>query len=139
MQLVEIVEIHVRFHLSQDKTNQFIVTTASKTINQKEVTVVEADLVETVVVEDLVEADVEPADMAETDVVVEDLEETDLHERCTKQHVQNVEQNVKFHSNQTEKNQFIVTTASKTRNQQEMTVDAEDISHFYTNYLFKNY
>ena len=137
MQLVEIVEIHVRFHLSQDKTNQFIVMTVSKTINQKEVTAEEADLVETVVVEDLVEADVEPVDMAETDVVVEDLEETDLHERCTKQHVQNVEQNVKFHSNQTEKSQFIVTTASKTRNQQETT--AEDISHFYTNNPFKNY
>jgi len=137
MQLVEIVEIHVRFHLSQDKTNQFIVTTVSKTINQKEVTAEEADLVETVVVEDLVEADVEPVDMAETDVVVEDLEETDLHERCTKQLVQNVEQNVKFHSNQTEKSQFIVTTASKTRNQQETT--AEDISHFYTNNPFKNY
>ena len=135
MQLVEIVEKNVKFHLNQDKTNQFIVTTASKTINQKEVTVEEADLAETVVAEDLV--DVEPEDMAETDVVAEDLEETDLHERCTKQHVQNVEQNVKFHSNQTEKSQFIVTTASKTRNQQETT--AEDISHFYTNNPFKNY
>jgi len=41
-----------------------------------------------------------------------------------------VEQNVKFHSNQMEKNQFIVTTVSKTTNQQETTVDAEDISHF---------
>ena len=137
MQLVEIVEIHVRFHLSQDKTNQFIVTTASKTINQKEAIVEEADLAETVVVEDLVEADVEPEDMAETDVVVEDLEEIDHPERCTQLHVQNVEQNVKFHSNQTEKSQFIVTTASKTRNQQETTV--ADISHFYTNNPFKNY
>ena len=135
MQLVEIVEKHVRFHLSQDKIGQFIVMTASKTINQKEATVVEADLVETVVVEDLV--DVEPEDMAETDVVVEDLEETDLHERCTQLHVQNVEQNVKFHSNQTEKNQFIVMNASKTRNQQEKNV--ADISHFYTNNPFKNY
>ena len=125
MQLVEIVEKHVRFHLSQDKTNQFIVTTASKTINQKEVTAEEADLVETVVVEDLVEADVEPEDMAETTAVVEDLEETDLHEKCIQLHVQNVEQNVKFHSNQMEKNQFIVTTVSKTRNQQE--TPAEDI------------
>ena len=137
MQLVEIVEKTVRFHLSQDKTNQFIVTTVSKTINQKEVTVEEADLAETAVVEDLVDA--EPEDMAETTAVVEDLEETDLHERCTKQLVQNVEQNVKFHSNQMEKNQFIVTTVSKIRNQQETTVDAEDISHFYTNYPFKNY
>ena len=84
MQLVVIVERHVRFLLSQDKTNQFIVLIASKIINQKEVTVVEADSVETVVAEDLVEADVEPEDMAEIAVVVEDLEEIDHHEKCTK-------------------------------------------------------
>ena len=141
MQLVEIAEKTVRFHLSQDKTNQFIVTTVSKTTNQQEMTVAEADLadavvvdmVETVVVEDLEEtemADAVPEDMAETAVVVEDLEETDLQEKCTQLHVQSVEQNVKFHSNQMEKNQFIVTTVSKRRNQQETTVDAEDISHF---------
>ena len=141
MQLVEIVEKTVRFHLSQDKTNQFIVTTVSKTTTQQEMTVAEADLadaavadmVETVVVEDLEEtemADAVPEDMAETAAVVEDLEETDLQEKCTQLHVQSVEQNVKFHSNQMEKNQFIVTTVSKTRNQQETTVDAEDISHF---------
>ena len=141
MQLVEIAEKTVRFHLSQDKTNQFIVTTVSKTTNQQEMTVAEADLadaavedmVETVVVEDLEEtemADAVPEDMAETAVVVEDLEETDLQEKCTQLHVQSVEQNVKFHSNQMEKNQFIVTTVSKSVNQQETTVDAEDISHF---------
>ena len=141
MQLVEIAEKTVRFHLSQDKTNQFIVTTVSKTTNQQEMTVAEADLadvavedmVETAVVEDLEEtemADVVPEDMAETAAVVEDLEETDLHERCTQLHVQSAEQNVRFHSNQMEKNQFIVTTVSKSVNQQETTVDAEDISHF---------
>ena len=141
MQLVEIAEKTVRFHLSQDKTNQFIVTTVSKTTNQQEMTVVEADLadaavadmVETAVVEDLEEtemADAVPEDMAETAAVVEDLEETDLQEKCTLLHVQSVEQNVKFHSNQMEKNQFIVTTVSKRRNRQETTVDAEDISHF---------
>ena len=118
MQLVEIAEKTVRFHLSQDKTNQFIVTTVSKTTNQQETTVAEADL-----------ADAAVADMVET-VVVEDLEETDLQEKCTQLHVQSVEQNVKFHSNQMEKNQFIVTTVSKRRNRQETTVDAEDISHF---------
>ena len=141
MQLVEIAEKTVRFHLSQDKTNQFIVTTVSKTTNQQEMIVAEADLadaavadmVETVVVEDLEEtemADAVPEDMAETAAVVEDLEETDLQEKCTQLHVQSVEQNVKFHSNQMEKNQFIVTTVSKSVNQQETTVDAEDISHF---------
>ena len=141
MQLVEIAEKTVRFHLSQDKTNQFIVTTVSKTTNQQEMTVAEADLadaavadmVETAVVEDLEEtemADAGPEDMAETAAAVEDLEETDLQEKCTQLHVQSVEQNVKFHSNQMEKNQFIVTTVSKSVNQQETTVDAEDISHF---------
>ena len=141
MQLVEIAEKTVRFHLSQDKTNQFIVTTVSKTTNQQEMTVAEADLadvavedmVETAVVEDLEEtemADVVPEDMAETAAVVEDLEETDHLEKCTQLHVQSVEQNVRFHSNQMEKNQFIVTTVSKSVNQQETTVDAEDISHF---------
>ena len=139
MQLVEIVEKNVKFHLNQDKTNQFIVTTVSKITNQQEMIVAEADLEETAVVEDLEEADVEPEDMAETDAVVEDLEETDLHEKCIQLHVQSVEQNVKFHSNQMEKNQFIVTTVSKTRNRQETTVDAEDISHFYTNYSIKDY
>ena len=141
MQLVEIAEKTVRFHLSQDKTNQFIVTTVSKTTNQQEMTVAEADLadaavadmVETVAVADLEEtemADAVPEDMAETAAAVEDLEETDLQEKCTQLHVQSVEQNVKFHSNQMEKNQFIVTTVSKRRNRQETTVDAEDISHF---------
>ena len=141
MQLVEIAEKTVRFHLSQDKTNQFIVTTVSKTTNQQEMTVAEADLadvagadmVETAVVEDLEEsemADVVPEDMVETAAVVEDLEETDHLEKCTQLHVQSVEQNVRFHSNQMEKNQFIVTTVSKRRNRQETTVDAEDISHF---------
>jgi hypothetical protein len=141
MQLVEIAEKTVRFHLSQDKTNQFIVTTVSKTTNQQEMTVAEADLadvavvdmVETAVVEDLEEtemADVVPEDMAETAAVVEDLEETDHLEKCTQLHVQSVEQNDKCHSNQMEKNQFIVTIVSKTRNRQETTVDAEDISHF---------
>ena len=84
MQLVVIVERHVRFLLSQDKTNQFIVMIASRIINQKEVTVVEADSAEIVVAEDLVEADVEPEDMAEIAAVVEDLEEIDHHEKCTK-------------------------------------------------------
>ena len=103
MQLVEIVEKNVRFHLSQDKTNQFIVTTVSKTTNQQEMTVAEADLVDAAVAADMVEVetvDEEPADMVEIAVAVEDLEETDLQEKCTKQNVQTVETNVKFHSNQ---------------------------------------
>jgi hypothetical protein len=68
-----------------------------------------------------------------------DMVETDLREKCTKQHAEIAVTNVKFHSNQAETSQFIVTIASKITNQQETTVDAEDISHFYTNNPFKNY
>ena len=113
---VQNVEKNVKFHSNQMDKNQFIVMNVSKTINQKEATVAVADL-----------ADVAVADMVET-VAVEDLEETDHQERCTRLHVQNVEKNVKFHSNQMDKNQFIVMNVSKTINQKEATV--EDISHF---------
>ncbi len=134
---VQNVEKNVKFHSNQLEKNQFIVMNVSKTINQKEATVAVADLadvavadmVETVAVADLEEtemADVAVADLA--DVAVADLEETDHQERCTRLHVQNVEKNVKFHSNQMDKNQFIVMNVSKTINQKEATV--EDISHF---------
>ena len=113
---VQNVEKNVKFHSNQLDKNQFIVMNVSKTINQKEATVAVADL-----------ADVAVADMVET-VAVADLEETDHQERCTRLHVQNVEKNVKFHSNQMDKNQFIVMNVSKTINQKEATV--EDISHF---------
>ena len=113
---VQNVEKNVKFHSNQLEKNQFIVMNVSKTINQKEATVAVADLAD-VAVEDLVET-----------VAVEDLEETDHQERCTRLHVQNVEKNVKFHSNQMDKNQFIVMNVSKTINQKEATV--EDISHF---------
>ena len=113
---VQNVEKNVKFHSNQMDKNQFIVMNVSKTINQKEATVAVADL-----------ADVAVADLVET-VAVEDLEETDHQERCTRLHVQNVEKNVKFHSNQMDKNQFIVMNVSKTINQKEATV--EDISHF---------
>ena len=133
---VQNVEKNVKFHSNQLDKNQFIVMNVSKTINQKEATVADladvavADLVETVAVADMEEtemADVAVADLVET-VAVEDLEETDHQERCTRLHVQNVEKNVKFHSNQMDKNQFIVMNVSKTINQKEATV--EDISHF---------
>ena len=146
---MEIAVKIVKFHLNLVMTNQFIVTIASKITNQQETTVAEADLAEAAVAEaDLVViemADAEPADMVETAVAVEaDMVETDLQEKCTKQLVEIAVTNVKFHSNQAETNQFIVTIASKITNQQETTVDAEDISplldtNFYTNNIFKNY
>ena len=136
MQNAEIVEKIVRFHLSQDKTNQFIVTTVSKITNQQETTVAEADLADAAEA-DMVEVetvDEEPEDMVEIAVAVEDLEETDLQEKCTKQNVQIVEKNVKFHSNQTEKNQFIVTTVS-TKSQNFLTRTKKYCSDRHSDYI----
>jgi len=141
MQHAEIVEKNARFHLSLAMTNQFIATIVSKTTNQQETTVAEADLADAAEA-DMVEvetADAEQADMVEIAVAEADLEETDLQEKCTKQHVEIAVTNVKFHSNQAETNQFIATIVSKTTNQQETTVVAEDISNFYTNNPFKEY
>ena len=106
-QHVVIVAMNVKYHLSQDKTSQFIVMTASRIINQNEVTVAVEDLVEILAVEDLVEI-----------VAVEDLEIED-HVKCTKQPVETVAMNVKYHSNQVEKNQSIVMTASRIINQKD--------------------
>ena len=54
---MEIVVTNVRYLLSLDRINQSIVGIVSRTINQKEVTVVEADLVEIEAVADLVVVD----------------------------------------------------------------------------------
>ena len=51
--------------------------------------------------------------MEETTAVVEDLEEIDHLERCTKQLVETVVMNVKYHLNQETINQFTVVTALK--------------------------
>jgi len=83
-------------------------------------------LVEIVAVEDLVEI-VAVEDLVEI-VAVEDLEIED-HVKCTRQHVVIVAMNVKYHSNQVEKNQSIVMTAFQSTNWTE-------ISHFYTNNPF---
>ena len=56
-----------------------------------------------------------------------DMVEIDHQEKCTKQLVETVVTNVKFHSNQAETNQFIVTIASKITNQQETTVVEADM------------
>jgi len=96
-QLVEIVEMSVKYHLSQEMINQFIVMIVSRIINQKEVKEVVEDL----------EVEVQ-AVMEETTAVVEDLEEIEHLEKCTKQLVEIVEMSVKYHLSQEMINQFIV-------------------------------
>ena len=80
--------MNVKFHLSQDKTSQSIETNVSQTINHK--------AEEAQVAEDL-EAEV-AAEVA-TEVATEEAL-TEDHEKCTKQLVETVARNAKFHLSQ---------------------------------------
>ena len=106
----------VKYHLSQEMINQFIVMIVSRIINQKEVKEVVEDL----------EVEVQ-AVMEEITAVVEDLEEIEHLEKCTKQLVEIVVMNVKYHLSQETTNQFIVTIASRIINQKEVKEVAEDL------------
>jgi hypothetical protein len=103
-QLVETAVMNVKYHLSQETINQFTVVIASKIINQKEV--------KEVVEDSEVEVAAEAA-MEETTAVVDDLEEIDHLEKCTKQLVETVAMNVKYHLSQETINQFTVVIALK--------------------------
>jgi hypothetical protein len=102
-QLVETVVMNVKYHLSLVMINQFTVLIVSKIINQNEVIVVEEDLVEEVQV-----------DMEEMIEVVLDSEETiEDHAKCTKQLVETVVMNVKYHLSLVMIDQFTVLIVSE--------------------------
>ncbi len=92
MPLVEIVANNAKSHLSHDKISQFTVVTVSRNINHK-----------TEVAEDL---EVEEA-------LAEEVDLTEDHEKCTRQLVEIVVRNVKFHSSQKETSQSIVANVFK--------------------------
>ena len=93
MPLVEIVVNNVKFHSSRDRINQFIAMNVFQSINHK---TEEVDLVEEAqVVEDL---EVEEA-------LVEEVDLTEDHEKCTRQLVEIVVRNAKFHLNQNKTSQ----------------------------------
>ena len=102
MQLVETVVSSAKFHLSQDKTSQSIVTNVFQSINQhlEEVQVVEDLVVEAALVEDLV-------------VEAEEVALTEDHEKCTRLHVEIVAKIVRFHSSQNKTSQSIAASVFK--------------------------
>ena len=101
MPLVETVVRNVKSHLNQDRTNQSTVTNVFKSINHK---AEEVDLAEGAqVVEDL----------AAEEALAEEVALTEDHEKCTKQLVETVVKNVKFHLNQKETNQSIAVNVFK--------------------------
>ena len=102
MQLVETVVSNAKFHSSQDKTSQSIVTNVFQSINQHlEEVQVAADLAEEV------EAMVEEAALAEEAALTED------HEKCTRLHVEIVAKIVRFHSSQNKTSQSIAASVFK--------------------------
>ena len=91
----------MKFHLSQDRTNQSIATNVFQTINHK---AEEAQVVEDLEAEvDLVEEVVQAAEEA----LIED------HEKCTRRRVETVERNVKFHLSQNRTSLSIATNVFK--------------------------
>jgi hypothetical protein len=113
------VEMNVKYHSNQKKTDLFIAENVSKTtnLNQDKVGV---DLVEDPAVDDLVEIEV-------LDLVIEMTD----HEKCMTQNVVTVELIVKYHSNQEKTDLFIAENASKATNKIRNTV----LSNFQNSFI----
>ena len=110
MLLVEIAVSNVKFHSNQDKTSQSIAMNVFKTINHKtEVVQVAEDLA----VEVAAEVAQVAADLAAEVALAEEVTLIEDHEKCTKQLVEIVRKNVKFHSNQEETSQSIAVSVFK--------------------------
>ena len=104
MLLVEIVANNAKFHLSHDRISQFTVVTVSRNINHKTEV---ADLAEEAQVAEVAE------DLAAEEALAEEVDLTEDHEKCTRQLVEIVVRNVKFHSSQKETSQSIVANVFK--------------------------
>ena len=100
--------MNVKFHSSQDKTSQYIVTNVFRNTNQK------AEEAQDLVEEALA---AEEAQVAEEALVAEDLAAvealTEDREKCTRRLVETVARNVKFHSNHQETSQSIAANVFK--------------------------
>ena len=100
--------MNVKFHSSQDKTSQSIVTNVFRNTNQK------AEEAQDLVEEALA---AEVALVAEEALVAEDLAAvealTEDREKCTRRLVETVARNVKFHSNHQETSQSIAANVFK--------------------------
>ena len=102
MQLVETVVNNAKFHLLQEETSQFIVANVFRSINHKtEEVPVAADLAAEVV-------------QVAADLVAEEvLDLTEGREKCTKQLVETVVRNVKFHLSQKETSRYTAANVFK--------------------------
>ena len=97
--------MNVKFHSSQDKTSQSIVTNVFRNTNQK------AEEAQDLVEEALAAEEAQVAEEAEDLAAVEAL--TEDREKCTRRLVETVARNVKFHSSHQETNQSIAANVFK--------------------------
>jgi len=97
--------MNVKFHSSQDKTSQSIVTNVFRNTNQK------AEEAQDLVEEALAAEEALVAEEAEDLAAVEAL--TEDREKCTRRLVETVARNVKFHSNHQETSQSIAANVFK--------------------------
>ena len=104
MLLVETVVNNAKFHSSQDRTNQYTVVIVSRNTNHK---TEEVDLAEEAQVAEVAE------DLAAEEALAEEVDLTEDHEKCTRQLVEIVVRNVKFHSSQKETNQSTAVSVFK--------------------------
>ena len=102
---METVARNVKFHLSQDKTNQFTATNVFRSIDNK------AEEAQNLVEGAQVALAAEEAQVAEDLAAVEAL--TEDREKCTKRLVETVARNAKFHSSQKETSQSIAANVFK--------------------------
>ena len=108
MLLVEIAVSNAKFHSNQDKTNQSIATNVFQTINHK----TEEALVAVDLEAEEAQVAVEEA-LAAEEALAEEVALIEDHEKCTKQLVEIVRKNVKFHSSQEETSLSIATSVFK--------------------------
>ena len=97
--------MNVKFHSSQDKTSQSIVTNVFRNTNQK------AEEAQDLVEEALAAEEAQVAEEAEDLAAVEAL--TEDREKCTRRLVETVARNVKFHSSHQETSQSIAANVFK--------------------------
>ena len=115
MQLVETVVSNAKFHSSQDKTSQSTVTNVFQSINQH--------LEEVQVAVDLAEEVALAEDLAEEVALAAEADLTEDHEKCTKQHVETVVMNAKFHLSQNRTSLYTARIVSR---------NTEEIKKYYT-------
>jgi len=103
--------MNVKFHSSQDKTSQYIVTNVFRNTNQK------AEEAQDLVEEAQAAEEAQVAEEALVAEVAEDLAAvealTEDREKCTKQLVETVARNAKFHSSHQETSRSTAANAFK--------------------------